>query len=96
MQKCYAKTHRIRIYMRKLTLFTDNSKTWHPLPKLGEIIINDGNIIPSSMCQNDMLLFTTKVAATVNATKYTIENDLTKRKKQTYIQTNGMYLSKAE
>jgi len=46
------------------------------------------------------------MVATVNATKYTIENDLTEKekikknkKKQTYIQTiqtNGMYLSKAE
>jgi len=38
------------------------------------------------------------MVATVNTTKYTYENDLTKEKEQkkTYIQTNGMYLSKAE
>jgi len=44
------------------------------------------------------------MVATVNTTKYTIENDLTKKgkkkkekeEKQTYIQTNGMYLSKGE
>jgi len=41
------------------------------------------------------------MVATVITTKYTIENDLTKKrkknkKKQTYIQTNGMHLSKAE
>ena len=37
------------------------------------------------------------MVVTVNTTKYTIENDLTKkRKKHTYVQTNGMYLSKAE
>jgi len=40
------------------------------------------------------------MVATVNTTKYTYENDLTKEKrtknKKTYIQTNGMYLSKAE
>jgi len=37
------------------------------------------------------------MVATVNATKYTIENDFTKKeKKHTYKQTNGMYLSKAE
>jgi len=45
------------------------------------------------------------MVATVNTTKYTIENDLTKKEKKkkkkrknkhTYIQTNGMHLSKAE
>jgi len=40
------------------------------------------------------------MVVTVNTTKYTIENDLTKKrkkgKKQTYIQTNGTYLTKAD
>jgi len=41
------------------------------------------------------------MVASANTTKYTIETDVTKkekekRKKQTYIQTNGMYLSKAD
>jgi len=43
--------------------------------------------------------YSPQMVTTVNTTKYTIENDLTKkekRKKQAYIQTNGMYLSKAE
>ena len=35
------------------------------------------------------------MVVTANTTKYTIENDLTKKKKkQTNTQTNGMYLSK--
>jgi len=34
-----------------------------------------------------------QMVATVNTTKYTIEDDLTKNDKHT--QTNGMYLSKA-
>jgi len=40
------------------------------------------------------------MVATVNTAKYTIENDLTKKRKkenkQTNMQTNGMYLSKAQ
>jgi len=49
--------------------------------------------------------YSPQMVATVNTTKYTIENDLTikrkkekkkKKKKQTYIQRNGMYLSKGE
>ena len=44
--------------------------------------------------------YSPQTVATVNTTKYTIENDLTKKrkkeKKQTNIQTSGMYLSKAE
>jgi len=33
---------------------------------------------------------------TVNTTEYPIENDLTKKEKKTYIQSNGTYLTKAE
>jgi len=44
--------------------------------------------------------YSLQIVATVNTAKYTIENDLTKKeknkKKQTYIQTNGMYSSEAE
>jgi len=43
----------------------------------------------------DKLLFTTNGSTTVNTTKYTIENDLTRKRekeKYIYIQTNGMYL----
>jgi len=40
------------------------------------------------------------MVVTVNTTKYTIENDLTKKEKkknkQAYVQTNGTYLTKAE
>jgi len=44
--------------------------------------------------------YSPQMVATVNTTKYTIENDLTKKKekqtkKQTNTQTNGMHLSKA-
>jgi len=43
--------------------------------------------------------YSPQMVATVNTTKYTIDNDLTKKrrkKKKTNIQTNGMYLSKAD
>jgi len=49
--------------------------------------------------------YSPQMVATVNTTKYTIENDLAKKEKKkknkkktrkTYIQTNGKYLSKAE
>jgi len=36
------------------------------------------------------------MVATVNTTKYTVENDLTRKDKQTNTQINGMYLSKAD
>jgi len=45
-------------------------------------------------------LYSPQMVVTANATKYTIENDLTKKekkkKKQTNKQTNGMYLSKTD
>jgi len=45
--------------------------------------------------------YSPQMVVTVNATKYTIENDLTKKEekkgeKQTYIQTNGTYSTKAD
>jgi len=44
--------------------------------------------------------YSPQIVATVDTTKYTIENDLNKKEKKqekhTYIQTNGIYLSKAE
>ena len=38
------------------------------------------------------------MVATVNTTKYTIDNDLTKKeeKRKKHTQTNGIYLSKAD
>jgi len=47
-------------------------------------------------------LYSPQMVPTVNTTKHTIENHLTKKrekrkkKKHTYTQTNSMYLSKAE
>jgi len=44
--------------------------------------------------------YSPQMVVTVNTTKYTIENDLTEKKrkgqKQTYIQTNSTYLTKAD
>ena len=43
--------------------------------------------------------YSTQLVATIDTTKYTIENDFTKKEKKTKktnTQTNGMYLSKAD
>jgi len=46
-------------------------------------------------------LYSSQMVVTANTTKYTIENDLTKKREkktkiQTNTQTNGMYLSKKD
>ena len=41
-------------------------------------------------------LYSPQMVVTANTTKYTIENNLTKKRKKTNTQTNGMYLSKKD
>jgi len=56
--------------------------------------------VPLTCCEFDKLLFTTNGSSSKYLTKYTIEKDLTKKRKKekqtTNTQTNDIYLSKAD